>query len=573
MITIYQLFPRLFGNRSTSLKHNGSIEENGCGKFDDITMTALQAIHDLGITHIWLTGVIRHATLTDYSSFGIPPSHPAVVKGRAGSPYAITDYYDVDPDLANDVSQRINEFVSLVDRIHQAGMKVILDFVPNHLAREYRSVNLPAGQRDFGADDDQTQAFHPQNNFYYIPGQSFVPPYREESLYHSQQAYTEQPAKVTGNDCFSAMPGIHDWFETVKLNYGVDIRNDWQKYFSPVPDTWHKMDAILHFWASKGVDGFRADMAGMVPVEFWAWAIARLKASFPQILMIAEIYEPALYRDFVKAGFDFLYDKVGLYNRLHDVLLYGQSVEPLTQVLQSTAAVQHRMLRFMENHDEPRLASPRFYGFPFHALPAVALSAWLHPGAFMIYNGQESGETALGSPGFSGDDGRTSIFDYCHMPQHQQWMAGGSFDGSAYFYDQKKLREAYRTILRLRNERPALREGAFYDLMWANPWYTDFDPWNVFVFLRYTNEEKLLIVINFNRMEHRSMRINMHEDALALLGMAEKSEAQWMASDLIETRKKLEFRPADLPEKGLPISLRPSQYAVFVLTEIKPENL
>lgn len=178
-------------------------------------------------------------------------------------------------------------------------------------------------------------------------------------------------------------------------------------------------------------------MAGMVPMEFWSQVIARLKYSFPNILMIAEIYEPALYRDFVKAGFDFLYDKVGLYNRLHDVLLYGQSVEPLTQVLQSTAAVQHRMLRFMENHDEPRLASPRFYGFPFHALPAVALSAWLHPGAFMIYNGQESGETALGSPGFSGDDGRTSIFDYCHMPEHQQWMAGGSFDKAGYSYDQK----------------------------------------------------------------------------------------------------------------------------------------
>ncbi len=567
MITIYQLFPRLFGNRCSSLKRNGTIEENGCGKFDDISAIALQSLKEFGITHIWLTGIIRHAKLTGYSHFGIPASHPSVVKGRAGSPYSINDYYDVDPDLAIDVTRRFDEFLALVERVHQAGMKVIIDFVPNHLAREYHSVNLPLGQSDFGANDRIDRAFDPQNNFYYIPKQSFVAPYRDEEIYRGSNLYCEQPARATGNDCFSAMPGITDWFETVKLNYGVDVLNFRQKHFDPIPDTWLKMEKVLSFWASKGVDGFRADMAEMVPVEFWQWAIGRLKSNYPAALMVAEIYQAPLYQDFINAGFDYLYDKVGLYNRLYDVLIHGQSVEPLSALLQANGSLNQRMLRFMENHDEIRLASPRLYGFPFAALPAVALCAWLHPAALMIYNGQESGETALGSPGFSGDDGRSSIFDYCHMPEHQKWMANGKFDGSNYDYDQHKLRKAYQTIIQLRNERAALREGDFYDLTWANPWFTDFDPWNVFAFLRYTGKERLLIVANLNRHEHRTMRINIPQNALTLLGMSQNPDDAWQANDLIEEEKIIAFVPSDLPDKGLPLSLRPSQYAVFELKE------
>ena len=568
MVNIYQLFPRLFGNKVVSSRINGTIHTNGCGKFDDISDVALLAIKEMGITHIWLTGILRHATLTDYSAHGIPKSHPSVVKGLAGSPYAINDYYDVDPDLAVVVSQRMSEFEALIGRIHNHGMKVLMDFVPNHLAREYASVGKPATASDFGFNDQVQLAFHPNNNFYYIQNQSFWPPYRESDLYQNDKVYIEQPAKATGNDCFNAMPSINDWFETVKLNYGIDYQNDQQTHFDPVPDTWFKMEDILKFWLKKGVDGFRSDMAEMVPVPFWKWVIDKIRLPFPDTIMIAEIYRPGLYPEFVQAGFDYLYDKVCLYNRLHDVLLHGHAAESLSSCWKMLEGLNHKMLRFMENHDEPRLASPRFFGDAHAALPAVALSAFMHNSAFMIYNGQESGEEALGITGFSGDDGRSSIFDYCAMPQHQRWMNNGRFDESLLSYDQLKLRKAYRKILTMRLQEKALRDGDFYDLMWANPWYTEFDPRFVYAFLRYTVQQQLLVVINFHRFESRTMRVNMHPDAFQKMGIMYESDEIWTASDLITDSDPVLFRPKDLPEEGIRLTLKPSQYAVYQLNKL-----
>ena len=568
MINIYQLFPRLFGNKNQIAIKDGTIGENGCGKFSVLTTNVLENLRAFGFTHIWLTGVLRHATLTDYSAYGIPVSHPSVVKGRAGSPYAVSDYYDVDPDLADDPAKRMSEFEAAVERIHHAGMKVIIDFVPNHLARQYKSVCAPEGVRDFGADDLTHLAFHPNNNFYYLPEQSFVPPQRESALYASSETYLEQPAKATGNDCFSAMPGHNDWYETVKLNYGVDIMRDHAGYFDPIPDTWVKMEAILSFWAAKGIDGFRVDMAEMVPVAFWNWVIDSLKSKFTDLLLVAEIYQPGLNDKFIKAGFDFLYDKVGLYNKLHDILIHNASAESITNVWKSAEPYNHAMLRFMENHDEPRLASPRFYGDAFAAMPAVALSAWMHPTAFMVYNGQECGETALGSPGFSGDDGRTTIFDYYNMPEHQKWMNNGSFDGKLLSFDQQRLREMYRKILHFRLHQPALSKGVFYDLMWANPWYTEFDPWYVYAFARFSEEQNLLIIINFHRFEHREVRLNMHWDLMEQLKMEQESGQLWFAKEIFEEREEIVFTPAEMPDKGLRIKLRPSQFAVYELKKI-----
>ena len=268
-IVIYQIFTRLYGNRNTTRKEHGTIEENGCGKLNDFTPSALKKIREMGVSHIWYTGIIRHATQTDYSAYGIPKNHPAIVKGRAGSPYAITDYYDVDPDLATDVDKRMQEFEQLVERTHKAGMKVIIDFVPNHVARQYHSICKPEWVKDLGEDDNVQNGFDPQNNFYYCPGQRFSPYF---DLYHgSEEPYLEEPAKATGNDCFHNAPGMNDWYETVKLNYGVDYYAGGVGHFDPIPDTWAKMTDILFFWASKGIDGFRCDMAEMVPAAFWQW--------------------------------------------------------------------------------------------------------------------------------------------------------------------------------------------------------------------------------------------------------------------------------------------------------------
>lgn len=223
-IVIYQIFTRLFGNRNVTCKQNGSLEENGVGKFNDIDSNVLRRIRSLGCTHIWFTGVIRHATTHDYSAYGMPANHPAIVKGKAGSPYAVTDYYDVDPDMAVNIPERMAEYESLISRTHKSGMKVVMDFVPNHVAREYNSISCPEGVRGLGADDNEHFHFSVKNNFYYCWDQAFAPQFdlTHDSDGNVVSPYNESPAKATGNDVFSASPSRNDWYETVKLNYGLD---------------------------------------------------------------------------------------------------------------------------------------------------------------------------------------------------------------------------------------------------------------------------------------------------------------------------------------------------------------
>ena len=340
---IYQLFPRLFGNYNETRKHNGTKEENGCGRFIDINERALKSIADLGATHVWYTGVIRHAT-AQYNN-------PAITKGKAGSPYAITDYYDVDPDLAKNEAKRMQEFEALVQRTHDAGLGVIIDFVPNHVSREYKSLCKPAGVEDLGEKDHPEWAFSPLNNFYYLPGEHF-------SLDKDLQGYDEYPAKVTGNDCFTSHPSLNDWYETVKLNYGVFYQGGREKQFDPIPSTWFKMRDILLFWASKGIDGVRVDMAEMVPVEFFAWAIAAVRKKYKKFLFIGECYDPNQYDAYLAAGFDYLYDKVGMYDYLRGVTSKGWPAEGITaKWMQHGDERLKHMLYFLENHDEQRLAS------------------------------------------------------------------------------------------------------------------------------------------------------------------------------------------------------------------------
>ena len=153
-ITIYQVLPRLYGNTVTLNKNNGTLSENGCGKMNDFDARRLKRIKDMGFTHIWYTGLIEHATKTDYSAFGIARDNAEVVKGNAGSPYAIKDYYDIDPDLAVNVPERMKEFEQLVERTHRSGLKMIMDFVPNHVARHYHSDSKPAGVKDLWETDN-----------------------------------------------------------------------------------------------------------------------------------------------------------------------------------------------------------------------------------------------------------------------------------------------------------------------------------------------------------------------------------------------------------------------------------
>ena len=516
-IIIYQVFTRLFGNQVLTCKTNGSIDENGCGKMDNFTEQALAEIKKLGITHIWYTGVIAHATQTDYTRYGLSKDHPAVVKGKAGSPYAIKDYYDIDPDLAVNVDKRMEEFEALVARTHEAGMKMIIDFVPNHVARQYKSLAKPEGVKDLGEDDDTTVSFSPNNNFYYIPGEELK---GDIDLYDPEAGrYTEKPAKATGNNKFDAWPNRTDWYETIKLNYGVDYYNNTGCHFSPIPNTWTKMLDILLFWASKGIDGFRCDMAEMVPCEFWGWAIPKVKENHPDIIFIAEVYNPQEYRNYIFNGhFDYLYDKVGLYDTLRAVISNGASATAITGCWQSINDIQSHMLNFLENHDEQRIASEYFAGNAHKAFPGMIVSACMNTNPVMIYFGQELGESGMDTEGFSGRDGRTTIFDYWSIDSIRRWTNHGRFNTHLLNTKEKGIRNFYKTLLNICNEEKCISHGAFFDLMYVNMNGWQMDEHKQYAFLRKYEDEVLLIAVNFGDMNMR-VAINIPEHAFQYLSM------------------------------------------------------
>ena len=515
-IIIYQVFTRLFGNRNTTRVPNGTLRVNGTGKMSDFDAERLRRIHGMGFTHVWYTGVIRHATATDYSKHGIPRQHPSVVKGVAGSPYAITDYYDIDPDLADDIDQRMSEFQQLVDRTHQAGMKVIIDFVPNHVAREYHSIMKPEGVRDLGEDDDTGMHFSPTNNFYYCPGQPFVSPVQPKE---GEEPYVENPAKCTGNDRFDNCPGRNDWYETVKLNYGIDYCDAGGRsyHFDPVPNTWVKMTDILLYWASKDIDGFRCDMAEMVPPAFWAYATRIVKERYPRIVFIGEVYDTNQYRTYIQSGFDYLYDKVGMYDCLRDVICDRRPASSITYYWQHVDDIRPHMLYFLENHDEQRIASDFFCGSGAKAIPAVIVAALMGNNPFMVYAGQEFGERGMDAEGFSGRDGRTTIFDYWCVDTIRR----GYFDRRHLSQDEMHLQLKYQQILHIANREAAVREGEFFDLMYVNPQTWKFNPRHEYAFLRKFEDEVLLVVANFGP-DRVNTSVNIPAHAFDFLGLPEK---------------------------------------------------
>lgn len=533
---IYQMLPRLFANMNSQCVPNGDITQNGCGKLNDITDKVLAGIRELGVTHVWYTGVIEHAHATDYSSFGISLDNPMVVKGKAGSPYAIKDYYDIDPDVAVSVPDRMKEFENLVERTHCAGMKVVMDFVPNHVARRYHSDAAPAGIEDFGKGDDITKFFSPSNSFYYIPRQQFQPQFPIGD-------YTEFPAKASGNDCFTAFPSRNDWYETVKLNYGVDY-GDGSCHFSPVPPTWLKMLHILRYWASKRIDAFRCDMVFMVPLDFWEWAIPQVKATYPRVQFIAEIYDVNLYRDFLfRGGFDYLYDKVNLYDTLRDVQCHNHSAARITDCWQRIDGIGGRMLNFLENHDEQRFASPQYAGDASKFLPSLVVSSMISTAPFMIYFGQELGEKAGDAEGFSGNDGRTTIFDYWSVPAVRRWLNGGKADGGQLAPVEKDLRAVYARVLNLLNAEKAISEGDFFDLMYVNFDNPDFSPHRNYAFIRHHGDTTLLIAVNFSD-KAGELKINIPQLALDMYGI---KAGKRMATDLISGRRQGKILSPDTP--------------------------
>ncbi len=547
-IVIYQLLPRLFGNKNQTNIPYGTIEQNGSGKFNDITDKALKELKTLQVNYVWYTGVVAHGSLTNYAAFGIKPDDADVVKGRAGSPYAIRDYYDVDPDLAVDVNKRMQEFEALIKRTHALNLKVLIDFVPNHVARSYHSNLKPAGVVDFGEKDDVTKAFSTQNDYYYIPGQAFQVPVTDAKptpLSALQDGkFAENPAKATGNNVFAAQPKADDWYETIKLNYGIDYQDGEKQYFDPIPPVWTKMRDILTYWTKKGVDGFRCDMAEMVPIQFWNWVIPQIKALNPDLIFIGEAYNPNVYQQYLTDGqFDYLYDKVGLYDGLKRLIRNEATadVKDIRYVWQrESAGFGEKMLRFLENHDEERIASEGFAGNAALALPAMVVSATLGKGPVMLYFGQEVGEPGKGAEGFGGDDNRTTIFDYWGVPSHQKWMNNGAFDGGKLNEEERKLRAYYQQLLKVTTKSDAIVHGGIYDVPQTGNMNN-----RMYAYIRYTEKQRLLIVVNFDRTQSLEANIEIPEELLRL-------KASSPVTDLL-TSKKLNI-PAGT---AIPVKLAP----------------
>lgn len=518
-INIYQVFTRLFRNDNGQNVYDGSIEQNGCSKFSHFDNDALAEIKKMGVTHIWFTGVIRHASTSAYVSAGIESDCALIVKGKAGSPYAIKDYYDVSPDLAETVENRFSEFHALINRCHNNNLQVIIDFVPNHVCRQYAGTSRPDNIQEIGADDNSDIAFSPMNNYYYLPGERFIIPNCTSDV--ESAAYEEFPAKATGNDVFSSRPSVNDWYETVKLNYGVDIVHGGYKHFNPIPDTWYRMLEILLFWSQQGVDGFRIDMAEMIPVEFWNWVIPQVKTQFPHITFTAEVYKPSEYRNFIENGsIDWLYDKEQFYNTIRAVTEGKCSASTISDIWKAQEGIESHLLRFMENHDEQRIASSFFLGDADKAKPAMLLAATMGCGPLMMYFGQEIGEPGEDNEGFSGLDGRTTIFDYWRVGKFQQWVDKGQFSVDKLDRDSKLLREWYADLLNFRLKYSAVLSGRFYDLMWINQ-HVDVE--HVYAFLRFNEDKKILVVTNFDHENSKDIKLIFNEHVIQELGIVDNS--------------------------------------------------
>ena len=517
-VIIYQMLPRLWGNIGGKNIKNGTLKDNGCGKFSSIDTISLEYLRSLGVSHVWYTGIIRHATAED--SDGCTPSSADWVKGRAGSPYSITDYYDVNPYLADEPENRMEEFHKLVERTHAAGLKVIIDFVPNHVARDYgrfaAAHPAPTGMAALGESDDKSVHWKDSNDFFYYPGIPLALPIQN-------QTYMEMPAMASGNS-YTSSPGVNDWYDTIKLNY-CDTHTE----------TWEKMYDIVNFWAGQGVDGFRCDMVELVPQAFFKWLISRIKKDRPDLLFVAEVYQKTLYSKYIREiGFDLLYDKSGIYDTLRAIVEKNakdsgvpvedwQSAKRITWNWQSLGDLQPYMLNFLENHDEQRFASDFFGCDARNSYAALYTALYMNNAPFMLYAGEEVGERGMDNEGFSGRDGRTSIFDWwapSSLTRLYKYIHG---EKKALTPEEETMLDTYRKALKFAAEDNAVSKGTFYDLCYCNYASDGFNPDRHFAFLRDFEDETLLIVCNFSKND-ADMKISIPEHAFNWMKMPESEE-------------------------------------------------
>jgi glycosidase len=623
-VRIYQLFVRLFGNTNETRKQNGTLVENGVGKFADINNAALTAIREMGFTHVWLTGVLQQATATDYSDIGQPADDTDLLKGLAGSPYAIKDYFDVCPDYGEKPAERLKEFAQLIRLIHTRGLKAIIDLVPNHVARSYASCvkpdcNFGTCGGGAGAGDDRTKFFHPHNNFFYLTPDGNGPPLRLptfrdgvpvsptcqlpgakcDGFFEGERTF----GRVTGNNAVTWTPHLNDWYETVKLNYGFDFTDpsksvrEYPNAWSPdkeIPDTWKKVDQVIGHWQSLGVDGFRCDMSHMVPPEMWSWTIGQARRRKSDVFFMGEAYndDPAkvpgsdpvvsqlnygrgnVLFDLLNAGFDAVYDApvYRALKRIYDGACWANDIDrEITDDF-----ICHNSVRYAENHDEVRLAAQHEWGGVGLNVgrPVSAILYGLSRGAIMLYNGQEIGEPGAGAEGFGGDDARTSIFDYWSMPEFVKWVNDHHYDGGRLSPEQRRLREFYGRLINLVGE-PAFRDGKFFPLNPANrdneqfgrlPGEQASGHW-LYAFLRYDplTSQRFLVVANLHpQIALQDVRVFLPPSALEFLDLTDGPDSKLKLIEWL-SEESLEVRVtiAEATSPGIPIAAIPALTAFY----------
>ena len=266
-------------------------------------------LKELGVDILWLMPVY--------------PIGEAERKGSLGSYYAVRDYKDVNPLFGT-----MADFDALLAEVHKAGMRLILDWVPNHTAPDHPWITE-----------------HPDY-------------YKLDSL---------------GRPTFDA-----DWNDTRTLNYAN-------------PEVRKAMDDGLRFWLGKGVDGFRCDMAGMVPTDYWEWQIPSIRKDFPKCYWLAEAETPDL-SDVTKT-FDATYSWE-LHHLLNDVAQGKKPASDIKAYIEkdavNTPATAFRLM-FTSNHDENSWAGTEFERMGDAAKVMAVLCFTLPKGQPLIYTGQEVG--------------------------------------------------------------------------------------------------------------------------------------------------------------------------------------
>ena len=577
---IYEIVPRVFGNKIPSQKPWGTSQENGVGKFNDITDLALQQIKELGATYIWYSGVLEHSSLSDFSSIGVDSDDPDIVKGRAGNLFAIKDYYDVDPDLAQNPIKRLEEFTSLIDRTHKNNLKVIIDIVPNYVARNYKSQTSSKKRPDFGADD-ATSEYNRNNNFYYVQNTAFFVPIIENykplnGENHSllDGKFAENPAKWSGSGS-AAMPNPSDSFDVVKLNFGqnngqdefpeLPVNFDMQPVAAhlnfwkdkDVPDTWKKFKDIALFWMDKGVDGFRFANADQVPVAFWSYLNSAIKVKYPDAFLLGEVNDEKRYRQFIRVGkMDYVYDKNGLYAKQAQILKGKIDPDQLVYAVKSIEDISANVVNFIENHDLNRIASAEFGSNGHKAKPLMTIATTISASPTIIYFGQEVGEPAKQESGF-GKANQTSLYDYTNVPNHQRWMNDGKFDGAKLKFEEKLLRDFYQRLLRFSAQSNAIA-GEYEQLQTANKDSKGYDA-DIFSFVRFSDNEKLLIVVNYS--DSKSSYFDLKIPTSVILKMKLR-DGNYIIKDQLYGKSTLKLT-VDKGQGSVTLTLAPSESFIY----------